>query len=420
MKILMITKVKNESDIIEYFLRYHSFIFDNIVVIDNGSLDGTYEIINELIKEGLCIELINEAYNDFDAFRMANQYTKHLLTKHKADFVVFMDADEFLITNGWSNPRDYIKKLDPEKIHSFMWRTYIYDGNDNACFSPDCFNKFREEAGESFKKIIISRELVDNKSIVVSAGNHSAFSKYEIEEEYHNRLKFAHFPIRSMHQRKKQIIINTIDIMSNPDENKHTGEHWKKMYESEKVDLYEESMHYAFYTGDRTVDNPFLDIFNVKVKYQKLIKSNLERLMIEHSEIQALKMKKMRIDKNIMTQDWKEKVVVWGTGEYAGKMVERIDDYYRIELYVDANREKCFSMFHNKMIIPPETLRFFDFSYIIIASTKYENEIRKQICEVLPYWNKENIFNIDEFIIYGYHKRINGSIDDGGWHDIRK
>ena len=40
--LIMITKVKNEADIIEYFLRYHSNIFDRIIVIDNGSLDGTY------------------------------------------------------------------------------------------------------------------------------------------------------------------------------------------------------------------------------------------------------------------------------------------------------------------------------------------------------------------------------------------
>ena len=76
MNIIMITKVKNESDIIESFLRYHSYIYDNILVIDNGSIDGTYEIVNALIKEGLSIELVSEAHSDFEEFRFANLYTR--------------------------------------------------------------------------------------------------------------------------------------------------------------------------------------------------------------------------------------------------------------------------------------------------------------------------------------------------------
>ena len=74
-KLGLITKVKNEADIIEYFLRYHAQFFDSILVIDNGSIDGTYEIINSLIDEGLPIMLIDEAASEFDAYKFANKYT---------------------------------------------------------------------------------------------------------------------------------------------------------------------------------------------------------------------------------------------------------------------------------------------------------------------------------------------------------
>ena len=123
--LIMITKVKNEADIIEYFLRYHSNIFDRIIVIDNGSLDGTYEIVKALIEEGLPIDLINEAYSDFDALRFANQYTKKFSERYKAKQVVLMDADEFLMAEDNSNPRIILEELSEEIVHYYYWKTYL-------------------------------------------------------------------------------------------------------------------------------------------------------------------------------------------------------------------------------------------------------------------------------------------------------
>ena len=400
MKTLMITKVKNEADIIEYFLRYHSNIFDHIVVIDNGSLDGTYEIINALIHEGLSIELINEAYSDFDAFRLANQYTVNLIDKYDAQFVIFMDADEFLIAKDAKNPRVYFESFDDHKLHTFGWRTYIYSGSDNEYFMPESYTKYREEREESFKKIMVPANLVKDKNIVVLAGNHSISSRYNIEEEYHDELKFAHFPVRSLHQRKKQITINILDMIANPNESTHTGSHWKKMYRCDSINLFEESMHYAFYEGNNLIEGaPCL--ISLRRKYLDYIKDDWETILIEHSEIQALKIKKNRM---ILNTNHVESIVVWGTGKYADKMLGHIDDGVFIELYVDSDHNKYFSTFHDRIVIPPEKLRFFDFSKIVIASPKNEASIRLQIKNVLPFWREENVYSIDEFIIDRYRK----------------
>lgn len=47
MKIVSITMVKNEVDIIESFVRYHLKIFDEMIILDNGSTDETVNIINK-------------------------------------------------------------------------------------------------------------------------------------------------------------------------------------------------------------------------------------------------------------------------------------------------------------------------------------------------------------------------------------
>lgn len=402
MRTLMITKVKNEADIIEFFLRYHSNIFDCIVVIDNGSLDGTYEIVNKLIEEGLNIELINEAHNDFDAFRLANQYTVDLIEKYDAEYVIYMDADELLITQEGKQPIGCFSNFDCNKVHIFKWRTYIYTGQDIEMFSLEHYQKYRKDEEETFKKIMVPSKLIKDKLVVVSAGNHSVSSPYDIEEEYHEELKFAHFPVRSMHQRKKQITLNMLDMMANPNVSLHTGSHWKKMYKFDEIDLVEESIHYAFYEGDKIVEGG-LHIENMNNKYFNLIRTDLERILIEHSEIQALKIKKNRMKTNV---NHLQSIVVWGTGKYADLMVDRIDDSFFIELYVDSNIDKCFSVFHDRMVISPEKLRFFSFSKIIIATPQNEKEIREQIKQILPSWDKEKIYSIDTFVVNGYRNKL--------------
>ena len=48
-KIISITMVNNESEIIESFIRYNYNFLDEMVIIDNGCTDNTIKIVNKLI-----------------------------------------------------------------------------------------------------------------------------------------------------------------------------------------------------------------------------------------------------------------------------------------------------------------------------------------------------------------------------------
>src|SRR5262249_25267225 len=61
MKLIAISRVKNEADIIEAFVRHHAQHFDTLIVLDDGSTDSTYGILQSLLAEGIPLTLLREA-----------------------------------------------------------------------------------------------------------------------------------------------------------------------------------------------------------------------------------------------------------------------------------------------------------------------------------------------------------------------
>jgi len=98
--------VKNESDIIEAFIRYHVNIFDSMFIVDNNSTDGTQEIIQNLKSEGLPIKLLFDDNPSFDQSQITTNLFYSVLEWENPDYVIPLDVDEFL-----TNERNYFLEL---------------------------------------------------------------------------------------------------------------------------------------------------------------------------------------------------------------------------------------------------------------------------------------------------------------------
>lgn len=83
--------------------------FDEIVVADTGSKDGTLELLKDMQKEGK-IHLLCFSEDDERRFDYAQHMLAYSRTRLNADWVTFIDADEFFFFRGRS-VKDYL--LDP-------------------------------------------------------------------------------------------------------------------------------------------------------------------------------------------------------------------------------------------------------------------------------------------------------------------
>lgn len=96
MRLVMTLKVRDEADILEDNLRYHRGLgVDFFVVTDNGSVDGTSEILDRYAKAGLAHVLRVETgtlRNDEEDW--TTRMARLAATEFEADWVFHDDADE--------------------------------------------------------------------------------------------------------------------------------------------------------------------------------------------------------------------------------------------------------------------------------------------------------------------------------------
>lgn len=410
-KIVSLTKIKNESDIVEAFVRYHVNIFDEMYFVENGSFDGTYEILCALKKEGLPITIFDESGSEFEVERFANEYLYKAAELSKADWIVPIDTDEFLSTKNRNNPRSYLMEQDTGAVLSIHWRTYIYkDVNEQEPFLPDQFHCYRLEEYESTKKIIVPAMALKNKDFYLLAGYHSWWSSSGYREISDDNLILAHYPVRSILQIKKQLIVNRIGKIMR-DENASQSWHWKSIYnqlKSEQIDLESISMHYAssdereitLTEGGITTD--FCDCLTNR--YDGLKRNgSLEEILVEFAENLAIKIRMLQSSgSSPKTIPWKKKkLIIYGTGKAAESKVRLIDkNRYEIVAYADSDSSKYYTKFMDSFIIPKEKMYMLEFDCIVIASNLYYEEIRDMLMTDPRFSGK--IVRIEELLLESF------------------
>jgi hypothetical protein len=233
--------VKNESDIIESFVRYNLNILDGMIILDNQSSDNTLKILNLLKNEGLNLHIILDDNNEFNQASKLNKLLSHALNEFNADIIVPLDADEFIVSNKSGNPRKYIEMIESPAFNLVKWKTYVptFD-NDHEKFIPSKITFTRDNLGE-YSKVILPKELVEKFDVKLTKGSHklSFDPKYEqsINQVFDENLRIAHFPIRSREQIISKISIGWINNLVDINRTKHESWHFKNMFDDLKNGL---------------------------------------------------------------------------------------------------------------------------------------------------------------------------------------
>jgi hypothetical protein len=100
MKLVAVTRILNEDDIVEAFVRHHQAAVDHHVLLDNGSTDRTVEILTALHGEGVPLTLLQAHSVSFSEAQHLTTLYRYAAIALQADWVLPLDADEFLDTRA--------------------------------------------------------------------------------------------------------------------------------------------------------------------------------------------------------------------------------------------------------------------------------------------------------------------------------
>jgi len=118
MKILGMIPVYNDEDIIEELIEYYIDQGLELVILDNGSTDNTFEICQKYVGKGVL--QIHQYKTETYVYEWENilRILYDMALFHSPDWVIRSDSDEFL-ESGTSNLtlKEAIEKLDSEEFN---------------------------------------------------------------------------------------------------------------------------------------------------------------------------------------------------------------------------------------------------------------------------------------------------------------
>ena len=208
--IIGVSVVRNESDIIEAMLRQNLFYLDRLFVIDNGSIDGTPDIVARLQAEGLGCELLTDTRRHHQQHHILTEFVREAPKKYDAQRIVFLDADEFLcgdrrsFTDEMSGSRDVLH---------IPWKTYVPSPDDDpsALSVLSRIKHRREFESPQFSKVTLPCNL-DGK-IQVGRGSHSIrHDGKKIVGQEAKSVCIGHFPVRTPQQLLGKILLGSWSI----------------------------------------------------------------------------------------------------------------------------------------------------------------------------------------------------------------
>lgn len=161
--------VKNEERLIERNLRYHldHAGMDRILVIDNGSYDGTVARVEALEDERITLERASERGMAQDVLTTRGALR---LFAEGCDWVVPFDGDEFWVSRDGGSLRRVLEAL-PDEVDLLVtdgWRynETVLDDPDE----PDPFRRLRYAVVEKLPRILMKR-LGDELEFIVIGGH---------------------------------------------------------------------------------------------------------------------------------------------------------------------------------------------------------------------------------------------------------
>jgi len=131
MKITVLSKWYNERELAPFFFRHYDFADEIIIYLDDTTNDGTEEFIKKQKKGRIIWGSSDGKLNDTICVQDLNK----IAGESESDWLICVDADEFVFPHGFTDPRQSLASADGTVIYAAMWNMYQHETDPPLDFS---------------------------------------------------------------------------------------------------------------------------------------------------------------------------------------------------------------------------------------------------------------------------------------------
>lgn len=214
MRIVSVSMIKNEADIIELFVRNNLQYLSEMYIVDHQSNDRTVEILRSLKNEGFPIRIFS--YNSYGLDQAAVFST--MLNKIKdsgvADYVMFTDSDELIYSPSKEAFQNEIAQMG-ETSMDILSNDYVVKDTDAGLYAfPHDKMRYMSAVPLPMGKCIVNLKLYTNESLSVDEGGHSYFvNGGRVSLPKLPRALLSHFRYRTHEQLISKIVLGSLSYM---------------------------------------------------------------------------------------------------------------------------------------------------------------------------------------------------------------
>ena len=202
-RIGVVSMLRNEADIIRFFAAHVLALFDEIVLIDHGSIDGTTEFLEQLAAQFEQVTLMHLDEVDFLQSVALTHVMRELPVLRNADWVFSLDADEFLPFENRGELDEALAGYDRCPVISITGQHLVPTNYGDGALPSDQTSVFLTlPKGQAVQKIAFQPARVPIQRMVMGQDMRSLLETQNglVVPAFEAGFSLLHLPVRSADQ----------------------------------------------------------------------------------------------------------------------------------------------------------------------------------------------------------------------------